>query len=124
MTPTDQELNIAKNEAVAKACGWVKGYWHDSCFEYEWKDPNRKGWNNCPDYGADLNASAEMEKSVKDWNAYAKELEWIVRRDGVIEPNISPSILIDVLLIRATASQRRKGFLLHLNLYQSTTEAK
>lgn len=131
---TDEEMNIA----VAEKCGWVcvnpifhNDRWHKipTCIESKNLSGYEKGQcppgtmlgQQPPDYGSDLNACAEMEKRVKDWNIYSRECELISRRDGKIDQEINASRLIDVFLIRLSATQRREAFLRTLNKYPEPT---
>jgi hypothetical protein len=103
---------------IAEHCGWIRDDVCD-CWNKPAEGPhvvaflteNRSQLRQIPDYLNDLNACAEMENYVKDWNAYSDKCESIARRDGKIDRDINPSIIIDVLLIRLSADQRCEAFL-------------
>lgn len=115
----------AINRALAEWMGilvpevqWPYSLWPDAEIA---KISNKYG---IPNFYGSLDAVAEVEARLtpEQWSRYCRELESVVRIE--VESTfpqwreLSPSQLIDVLLIRATAPQRCEALLNTLGLWE------
>lgn len=120
----EQQINVA----IAEAIGWRRGtrktevpslVLDKKIIEVQcWYDPQGNWFNQPPNFHASLDACAVFEETLTpaEWSAYVKELQAVTGRNasariGQLDwRQINPSMVIDVLLIHATAPQRREAF--------------
>ena len=130
MTPDEMRI------AIAEVCGYKKvecplsslgggspckpkpmTYWADECWGGD--------TIGLPDYLNDLNACAEMVKSLSigQRSVWPMHLREIVARDGKGQENPDTGLLDDTHFYNATAPQRCEAFLRTLGLWKETPSA-